>query len=255
MGERTAHAPGTFSWAELATADADAAKDFYGRLFGWEFDDSPIPGGSVYSVAMRGGKRVAALFESAQGPPHWNCYVTVASADDAAARAGDLGARAGAPFDVLEAGRMSAITDPQGAALCVWEPRAAIGAELVNGPGALTWCDLLTPDAAAAAGFYGALFGWTTMEPPGAGGYRVIRNGERSNGGMMPFAVAGLAAGTPPAWLPYFGHADTGRAVAHVAELGGALVTGPTRVPAGTFAVVADPGGALFAILAGEYDD
>jgi predicted enzyme related to lactoylglutathione lyase len=48
MGERTRHPPGTFSWAELATSDADAAKSFYSTLFGWDYDDSPIPGGQVY---------------------------------------------------------------------------------------------------------------------------------------------------------------------------------------------------------------
>ena len=35
MGERTSYAPGTFSWTELVTSDADAAKAFYTELFGW----------------------------------------------------------------------------------------------------------------------------------------------------------------------------------------------------------------------------
>jgi uncharacterized protein len=36
MGERTSYPPGTFSWTELVTSDADAAKTFYGSLFGWD---------------------------------------------------------------------------------------------------------------------------------------------------------------------------------------------------------------------------
>ena len=90
---------------------------------------------------------------------------------------------------------------------------------------------------------------------PGAGGYRVIRNGERSNGGIMPFAVAGMPADAPASWLPYFGHEDTQRAIERVRELGGSLMHGPMQVPAGTFAVVADAEGAAFAILSGSYDD
>ena len=62
MGERTSYPPGTFSWAELATSDADAAKAFYTNVFGWEYRDSPIPDGSVYTTAVRDGKDVAALF-------------------------------------------------------------------------------------------------------------------------------------------------------------------------------------------------
>ena len=51
------------------------------------------------------------------------------------------------PFDVMDVGRMAVIVDPAGAALCLWEPKRHIGASLVNTPGALTWNDLLTPDA------------------------------------------------------------------------------------------------------------
>jgi uncharacterized protein len=249
MGERTSYPSGTFSWAELATSDADAAKSFYTTLFGWEYDDQPIPDGGVYAMAKRDGKHVAAVLGSDEAP-RWNCYVTVASVDDAAARARELGGSALAePFDVLDAGRMAVIADPAGAALCLWEPRANIGAALVNTPGAMTWNDLVTPDPDGAAAFYGGLFGWTTEEIPSAGGYRVIRNDGRSNGGIMPLAD------TPPLWLPYFGHEDIHRAVDEVGGLGGRLFNGPVRVPAGEFAVLGDPQGAMFAVLTGDYDD
>jgi predicted enzyme related to lactoylglutathione lyase len=252
MGERTSHAPGTFSWAELATSDAGAAKSFYASLFGWDYDDNPIPDGQVYSVARRDGKRVAALFASDQ-PPHWNCYVTVDSVDDAAARAPDAGgAVAAEPFDVMDVGRMAVITDPTGGSLCLWEPRTTIGAELVNTPGAMTWNDLVTPDPDAAARFYEALFGWTTEEMPGAGGYRVIRNGERSNGGIMRTDPEG---GTPPSWIPYFGHEDVDGLLERVGDLGGRVYNGPVELPQGRIAVLGDPQGAVFAVWTGRYDD
>src|SRR3954471_13664438 len=91
MGERTRYKPGTFSWSELVTSDADAAKRFYTSVFGSEYDDMPIPDSPPYSMAKRDGQTVAALYPSDQ-PPHWNCYVTVESADDAAAKAKALGA-------------------------------------------------------------------------------------------------------------------------------------------------------------------
>jgi predicted enzyme related to lactoylglutathione lyase len=249
MGERTSYEPGTFSWAELATSDAGAAKAFYTELFGWQYDDNETGGGPVYSMALRDGKPVAALFASEQ-PPHWNCYVTVASADESAARAAGEGGTVVAPaFDVMDVGRMAVVADPAGAALCLWEPRAHIGAQLVNTPGALTWNDLVTPDAEAAERFYGALFGWTTSEIPNAGGYRVIRNGERANGGIMPHT------GGPPSWVPYFGHDDVDRLVADVGGLGGRVLNGPTRMPQGAIAVLGDPQGAVFAVWTGEYED
>jgi len=253
MGERTSYAPGTFSWAELVTSDAAAAKSFYTSVFGWEYRDNPIAEGQVYSTALRDGKDVAALFASAQ-PPHWNCYVTVESADAVAARASELGATVAAEaFDVMEVGRMAVIIDPVGAALCLWEPKSHIGASLVNTPGSMTWNDLITPDPAASATFYGDLFGWTTEEMPDSNGYRVIRNGDRTNGGLMPLDPR--MGSTPPNWMPYFGHEDVDRLLEEVAGLGGQVFNGPIRMPQGSIAVLGDPQGAAFAVWTGEYDD
>jgi uncharacterized protein len=249
MGERTSYAPGTFSWAELLTSDAEAAKGFYTGLFGWSYDDRPIPDDGVYSMAQRDGKNVAAMYSSAGQPPHWNCYVTVESADAAAKAAAKLGAEVMADaFDVMDAGRMAVFADPTGAVLSVWEPGTSIGAQVVNTPGSMTWNDLGTPDAEKAAAFYGDLFGWTTQEMPDSGGYRVIFNGGRSNGGIMPRTDA------PPAWVPYFGHEDVDRLAGEVADLGGTALSDVLHLPQGSMLPIADPQGAVFAAWTGEYD-
>ena len=91
MGERTSYAPGTFSWAELVTSDADAAKAFYTSCSAGRTTTGRSATGMVYSMAQRDGKSVAALYASGEQPPHWNCYVTVESADATAARAAELG--------------------------------------------------------------------------------------------------------------------------------------------------------------------
>src|SRR3954464_15076286 len=134
MGERTEYAPGTFSWADLTTTDADGAKAFYTALFGWDAEDTPIPDGGVYTMLSKGGKAVGALSAGREGQPAaWNTYVTVASADDSAeAAAGQGGTVAMAPFDVMDVGRMAVVQDPTGAFFAVWEPRANIGAGVVN---------------------------------------------------------------------------------------------------------------------------
>jgi predicted enzyme related to lactoylglutathione lyase len=251
MGERTSYTPGTFSYAELATSDVAAAEDFYGRVFGWTFQEIPMGDDMPpYHPVFLGELQVGALFASDQ-PPHWNSYVTVGSADAAAARAAELGATVVAEaFDVMALGRMAVIADPSGGVLSLWEAKEHIGSQVVNRPGALAWNDLVTPDPEAAERFYGALFGWTFLEMPDSGGYRVIRNGERSNGGIFPDPE------TPrTAWLPYFGHADLDGLLGGIEGLGGRLVTGPIPVPSGRFALLADPQGALFGVLAGDYDD
>jgi uncharacterized protein len=252
MGERTSYPPGTFSWVDLQTTDQEDAKRFYADLLGWEYDEIPIGDGATYSMAKLQGHSVAAI-GGVQGddmPPHWNCYVTVESADAAADRARELGATIIAPpFDVFDAGRMAVLQDPQGAILSVWEPKENIGAGLVNVVGALAWNDLISPDLAGSTAFYGELFGWDIQEiAPGQ--YWSIANGGNQNGGMMP-----MPPGGHPAWNLYFAVDDVDATTARATELGGAPVMGPMDVPnSGRFAVLRDPQNAVFSILAGELD-
>jgi predicted enzyme related to lactoylglutathione lyase len=203
-------------------------------------------------MVRKDGREVAGLFEDREQPPHWNNYVTVDSADDAVAKAQSLGATIVAPpFDVMDAGRMAVIQDPTGAFVAVWQAGRHPGARLVNVPGALTWNDLTTPDVGAAARFYGELFGWRVEEIPESGGYHVISNGERSNGGMSSFA----AEQAPPNWMPYFGTESVDEAAGRVAELGGQVLVEKRTMPQGAFCVAADPQGAVFALWSGQYDE
>lgn len=259
MGERTKYAPGVFSWTDLTTPDQDAAKQFYGQLFGWSAVDNPIGEGMVYSTMQIDGKDVAAISPQMQAqreagaPPTWNSYLTVESADAAADRAQKLGATVAAPaFDVFDAGRMAVLQDPQGGFFMVWEPKQHIGARLVNQPGALAWNELASPDMDASAEFYRELFGWQT-EPIEAGGmpYLVIKTADgRSNGGIRP-----AAENEPTYWLVYFGVADADATLTKAAELGGTKLMGPMDIGMGVIGVVQDPQGAVFATFAGQFDD
>lgn len=257
MGTRTEYAPGTFCWVDVATRDGAAAKQFYGALFGWEFDDNEVPeeaGGGVYTMCRLGDDQVAAIAPTTEDvPPHWNSYVSVASAADATAKAKRLGANVIAePFDVLSAGRMAVLADPTGAALCVWEPRDQFGATRVNDPGCLTWNELHSPDPAKALEFHTALFGWEAEKmdtPEGAPTYTVIKMGERTNGGVMD-----AQPGEPPNWVPYF-TVDSRDSVAERATGLGARELFRLDPPLGMVAGFADPQGAAFAVFEGDVDD
>jgi uncharacterized protein len=166
-------------------------------------------------------------------PPHWNSYVSVEDAQAALVRAGELGATVvGDAFEIGEEGRIGALIDPTGAAVFMWEAGSHAGATLVNAPGALSWNELATTDAEAAARFYGDLFGWTfqTMEGPG-GGYTVIFLGERSNGGIRELSPQERDAGVPPNWLPYFVVESANSAVVRAGERGAAVLMGRSTCP------------------------
>ncbi len=259
MGERTSYEPGTFSWADLATTDQQAAKSFYSDLFGWSANDVPMGDDAVYSMMQRDGKDVAAIApqppqqREAGAPPMWNSYVTVESADAAADEATQLGATVHAPpFDVMEAGRMAVIQDPQGAFVMAWEPSGHIGAGLVNGPGQLSWNELATSDVDGAASFYGELFGWSTQPFEGSPTqYLVIQNKGRANGGIRE-----RTDGEPmPYWLAYFGVDDIESGLSRAGELGGTKLMGPQDIGVAKIGMVQDPQGAVFAVYDGQFED
>jgi predicted enzyme related to lactoylglutathione lyase len=260
MGERTKYTPGTFSWTDLTTTDQDDAKAFYSELFGWEAHDLPVGDDMVYSMMSIDGKNVAAISPQPQqqreagAPPSWNSYITVQSADEALEQAKQLGATVHAPaFDVMDAGRMGVVQDPQGAYFAVWEAKQNIGAALVNAPGALSWNELASPDLDGSASFYGELFGWAVepFEMPGME-YRTIQTADgHGNGGMRP----AMPPGSPPHWLVYFGADDLDATITKASELGGTTLVEPTEIGVGKIAVIQDPQGAVFALYAGEFQD
>jgi hypothetical protein len=251
MTEVTRHEPGSFCWPELATTDPAGAKKFYAGLFGWTANDQPAGPDMVYSILQLGGRDAGALYELEKAqqergvPPHWNTYVSVESADDAAKKARELGAKVIAgPFDVMEAGRMAILQDPTGAVFCVWQAKNNIGARVINEPGALCWSELDTNDTDSAERFYTKLFGWTTKVSPE---YTEFDRGSTPIGGMM--RIPKEWGDVPPNWLPYFAVSDCDATAAKAKELGGSVTVPPTDIPnVGPFAVLQDPQGAVFAV-------
>jgi predicted enzyme related to lactoylglutathione lyase len=114
---------GAFGWFELMTTDPEAAKKFYGELFGWETKDMPMGEGMTYTVLNVNGDDAAGLMgipEEAKGmPPAWSIYITVDDVDATAKRVEELGGKVvRPPDDIPDVGRFCVLMDPQGAYIC-----------------------------------------------------------------------------------------------------------------------------------------
>jgi uncharacterized protein len=239
-----------------ATSDPVAAKAFYTSLFGWQAENLPGGEAGTYTALRHRGREVAILYlqtreaRAAAAPPHWTSYISVDDADATATRAGELGGAAvfRKPFDVSDAGRVAAIRDPTGAIVSLWQPRARIGAALVNDVGALCWNELATTNVERAKPFFGELLGWEYETDDG--GYTTVKNAGRSNGGMRRQTEAERAS--QPNWLPYFAVESAEEATRKSEQLGGRGLAAATAVSMGRFAVIADPQGAPFAVFQGK---
>jgi predicted enzyme related to lactoylglutathione lyase len=180
-------------------------------------------------------------------------YAAVASADESAAKAKELGATLmKEPFDVMDVGRMAVVQDPTGAVFALWEGRAHKGAGVVNVPGALVWNELATTDTAKAGEFYRGLFGWKPdVQQFGPLEYTIFQNGERGAGGM--FQITPEMTGVPPHWLVYFSVGDCDATVKKATELGAKTMKPADDIPGvGRFAILTDPQGAAFAVIKTE---
>jgi predicted enzyme related to lactoylglutathione lyase len=183
-------------------------------------------------------------------PPHWNSYVAVASADQAADKATALGGTVVLPpFDVFDSGRMAFIQDPTGAFFGVWQAKNHLGAGVLGEIGALCWTELMTSDVSKAQPFYTGLFGWQAeAKPMGPMSYTTYKRGNAPAAGMMQ--ITKEMGPIPSHWMVYFSVADCDGTVAKAGTLGGKITVPPQDVPTvGRFAILQDPQGAHFAII------
>ena len=116
-------------------------------------------------------------------------------------------------------------------------------------PGKVIWQDLLTDTPQQTEAFYGGLFGWE-FEPLGGGvNYTLIRHRGHLIGGLVDQNRLPATADISQ-WVVAMSVADIGEAVQTVADAGGEVFTPATSLgERGDIAVVADPTGALLALL------
>jgi uncharacterized protein len=254
MPERTSYEPGTPSWVDLGTSDPDAAKRFYGELFGWQAEDAgPVEETGGYAFFTLGGRKVAGVgpLQGEGQPTAWSTYVSTDDLDALTERAEAAGAMVMVPpMDVMDAGRLAFFGHPAGGMIGAWQPGRHIGAELVGEPGSLSWNELHTRDVDGARSFGEAVFGWTFDDQAfGDGAYTIVKVGEPGVAGMMQMPQ-GVPDEVPAYWMTIFSVDDCDAAVAKLQELGGSLTVGPMEMEGvGRFAYVADPQGAQFGVI------
>jgi uncharacterized protein len=243
---------GRFVWYENLTGDVKAAIAFYSDVVGWKtqpFGDDYVMW--VGSQGPLGG--VMRLPDGGAGrgvPPHWIGNVQVADVDATAALAKKLGGKVHKePADIPTVGRFAVIADPQGVPISIFKPSGPMQLHDPSKEGEFGWNELLTSDSAAAARFYGELFGWKVLEEMDMGPmgtYRIFGVDDVRLGGMMTTPKSG---GPPPMWMFYAATDDLDAAIARATSKGAKVMNGPMDVPGGgRIAQLMDPQGAAFAL-------
>lgn len=262
---------GLFCWTDVSLADPQSGVEFYTGLFGWDAENREDDEGShVYTRFARDGASVAGLGPRQEGadgpPPMWTSYVAVDDLDETLALWTSHGGAVLLPaMDVMGAGRMAVVADPESAVLALWEAREHRGAEVFAEHGALAWNELSTRDSAMAREFYGSVLGWgfEAHEGDGPGEYWLITldaktdggpyRDDRLNGGILTMDSS-WPSDLPAHWMVYFRVDDTDEAVERLTDLGGQVSVSAFDTGAGRVAVVSDPQGGTFSLISDGTD-
>ena len=244
---------GKVIWNDLITEDLAAARQFYGGLFGWTFEDAVERDGGEYIVARDGEIYVAGILaiaprQDGQKLTRWLPYLSVDDVDTAIGRGKAGGGAVAVDARDVSLGRVAAIIDPEGAVIGL--AHSKIGDPDDNStraaPGRVVWSELLSGNTVAASAFYRLLAGFDIEVIERRGGlYTLLSANGVNRAGIMPKPAEEIE----PVWLTYFGVSDPKSAAAKAKELGGTVLVPPSpELREGTMAIVTDPVGAVLVL-------
>lgn len=245
---------GTPCWAELTASDPDRTRTFYRAVLGWQFGE-PDPGFDDRCDALVDGAPVAGIARSGPGPDGvprvWRVFLAsrdVAASTRRVVAAG--GRRLAEPLEVGRLGTAGRCADPTGAEFGLWQADEHVGFPVADAPGAVVWCDLMTPDHGTARDFYAQVFGYDYEDVATEGvSYAMftVPDGERPAGGIG--GTDASAENAPAVWSVCFRVEDVDDVVQRVRDAGGSVMEDPIEFPYGRLAVVAGPDRESFAIM------
>ncbi len=116
--------PGALAWNELTTRDVAAAKEFYGAVFGWTFEDVQMGGMGTYTTIQLGGAPIGGMVDIAgrapdEQPAAWLVYFAVGDTDATIERVKQLGGGVMVEPTDIPVGRFAILTDSHEAMFAV----------------------------------------------------------------------------------------------------------------------------------------
>jgi predicted enzyme related to lactoylglutathione lyase len=244
---------GKFVWFDLFTHDLQSTSLFYESLFGWSFKETGSTGKIVKTILRDGVPIANAVYIKKEDPKlnasRWLSYISVEDVDRAAKLSvKNKGSVYLQPRDLKNRGRIAVVNDPQGA---IFGLVTATGGDpldsdfLVN---QFLGSELWTTNPDDALKFYNILAGYEQklIDIKADLKYRRLVVNGRFCGGLMKLPWDDVE----PAWIPYVSVKNTLETVEKAKKLGGKIIVEKdSAVQEGSIAIIADPSGAVFAII------
>ena len=237
------HHTGKFVWFDLFTSDSDAAKQFYGNLFGWNF----VEDGS-YTTIFNNSKPIGGIVqinsgENNKSAGHWLGSLSVRNVAEAAKLIqAEGGTVHEGPMSLDGRGEMAIVSDPQGAQLIVLYSAQGDPVDQQPELNEWMWMELWAKDKNAAIDFYQKLVGYSddAVKDGYGDNYTVLmRDGTHRAGVVtLPWERANAI------WAPYIRVSDPAAVAAQAKASGGKVVVPPSEnFDSGSMAIIAGPTG------------
>ena len=237
---------------DISGPNPQELQDFYGSLFGWKID--PVPDMDYALVDTQGGHGLlGGIGKAVDGAGQVTFYAWSEDLQATLDKAESLGAKTTqTPMEIPGTVRLAMFADPAG------NPIGLVGSlpEMEGqeappptdaGGAAVSWFEVMGPDAGALTTFYTELFGWTASkyDLPGEMEYAELDPGD-------PKSIHGGVGSNPMATsyvTVYAESPDLAATIAKAEELGGKTLMPPTEMPGGpSVAMFADPQGHIFGL-------
>lgn len=253
--------PGKVVWVDLFTNDLETARNFYTRLFDWEWrwvsEDPDHP----YGVFTDHGLPVAGVaFREATSEKHatygrWVYYLSTPDVARASERTLARGGRALlTEREIPERGDLAVLADPEGAPFGALRSSSGDPPDYRADFGEWLWVALASWDAAAASKFYESVFGYEVRDVQDESEILeyILASGGHARAGIGQLDVG---SGAKPTWIGFVRVEDLDASLAKAAAAGGEVLLAPTGGGGrGDLAIVADPLGAPIGLMEWSYD-
>jgi predicted enzyme related to lactoylglutathione lyase len=245
--------PGKFIFADFFTSDIEAARRFYGGLFGWEW--RWISPDHSYGMFYQDNIAVAGVVqhEAVNSKRAYGRWIYYLSSGDVPKKVADITAHGGRvllePRDLPARGTLAVVADLDEAPFGLLDSSSGDPADYRAEPGEWLWVSLYSRDAKKSLDFYRMLFDYEVSEAEDTGDsldFILSKNGyARAGIGHLP-----AGSDSHPTWLGYIRVEDVATSVAKAVKEGGEVLLAPeTDVLDGNLAIVADPMGAPIALI------
>lgn len=256
------HQPGRVIWHDLLTPDLNAAKQFYGELFGWQFKTVPmfqgVSNSGSYTLILLNGSPIGGLIDTTKLRRDVNLtqWVSVFASADIEATVKRVQQQQGtvytAPTSLGERGEIAIVADSQGALFAVLQTQDGDPPESEAALGGFLWNELWTEDVSLANTFYRELFNYQeqAIVLKGSETYKYFSTNNKPRAAVVKNPIPDL----DPTWVTFLRVENPEDIVARVPALGGEVLLDVQNNPiGGKLAIIRDPSGAGFVIQTWEY--